>query len=91
MSDERSILICARADAALTIPGSDFSRLCENCTRRVQVAPSAKRLNLHVSCRIICVSCVRPEDGEKVATSVPIEAIRAEVMRAQPNMWRLRN
>jgi hypothetical protein len=52
------VVVCAFADAPLTVPGSDFSRVCSGCSKRLMVAPSGQQfIEAHPSAVVICLDC----------------------------------
>lgn len=93
-NDEMLLLVCMRATAPFTVPGSDFSRHCRDCGTRIMIAPSGQEtLKRFPKARLVCVSCIRgklPPDAV-VALPMDLDATYEEMQRAVPNLWRERN
>jgi hypothetical protein len=90
VSDEL-FLVCALADAPLTVSGSSFKHHCSKCHRRVMVAPSGMQLlRERRELAILCLTCFRrlknPQLGDLNAEQIA-EAMQPSV----PNSWKERN
>ena len=90
------VLICIAADAPLTVAGSSFNRVCSECSTRVMVAPSGRRmLAAHPAATILCTDCfakrhgIQPDDVAELAAQP--EELSAEMKAAIPNPYRSRN
>lgn len=91
--DQRVGLVCALADVPFMVPGSSFDRECYMCHRQVMIAPSGlKALKQHGDAVIMCHECFRriPKEGVSIQPE-PTAEMRAELQRAVPNTWRMRN
>lgn len=93
---EPAILICAPADAPMTVPGTIFNRFCATCGERVMIAPSGQRiLREYPDATIQCGPCFETKPDPEI-TTVEIaagnleEALR-EAAAAHPNLRRNRN
>jgi len=87
-------LVCANADAPMTVKGSSFDHVCLLCKGRVMMAPSGQaKLRQEPATEVICYRCfVRTRDPKIPVRSVDTpENIAREVRNAIPNDWRRRN
>ena len=91
MSDE-IILVCALADAPLTVHGAVFDRSCSRCGRQVQVAPSGQRSLKDIpQLKIICQICYRPEEFRGFNFAGAPGEVFPEFESRRPNTRRNRN
>lgn len=93
MKPDDLLLVCMRATAPFTVPGSDSSRSCSECGARVMIAPSGQSmLKAHPRARLICVRCFRSNLRPEDVVGVPdLDATLEEMQRAVPNLWKERN
>jgi predicted RNA-binding Zn-ribbon protein involved in translation (DUF1610 family) len=91
------VLVCASADAELSVSGASFDRACSQCGARVMVAPSGRRaLARDPELVLLCIRCgfeamgQCPDRTVHLAT-LPPDDIAQEIASAQPNIWRKRN
>jgi hypothetical protein len=89
------MMVCARADAPLTTPGSVFTESCSRCAKKVMLAPSGQRfLRDHgkENVGIICHHCLTENDTRALQGLVaPVADICREMDAAVPNDYRRRN
>jgi hypothetical protein len=90
---EPCILICADADAPMTVRGSVFNH-CARCGRAVMVAPTGQqKLREIPDIEIRCGLCFMKymEAGDTLELAAPLEEMRRERKTMQPNLRRYRN
>jgi predicted RNA-binding Zn-ribbon protein involved in translation (DUF1610 family) len=89
------VLVCASANAELSVSGASFDRACSQCGARVMVAPSGRRaLARDPELVLLCIRCgfeamSRCPEGSIQIAAAPDAA--QEIASAQPNIWRKRN
>jgi hypothetical protein len=87
-------LVCVRATAPMTAPGSTFDRSCARCKYRVMIAPTGQALLKKMPrMEIVCAQCFleSSEPTEDIRLAGDPETVLQEVMNAEPNRWRNRN
>ena len=78
--DEEAILVCAPADAPLTVKGSAFGFRCVSCAAEVMIAPSGQKLlKRYRNIRIMCLPCAEKEFGPH--PDVALGASAGEIVR----------
>jgi hypothetical protein len=90
--DEEALLICAPADAELTVPGATFNRVCSKCSRRVMLSPTSERVFKEFrKVMLVCSSCFFKGPIEGPILIRQTEEQVAEMRTCIPNLWRRRN
>jgi hypothetical protein len=92
----KKVLVCALADAELTVAGSTFDRACSQCKARIMVAPSgraalARDPTMVLACVRCAVKAVSSDPEVSIALAGAPSDIVCEIKSAQPNFWRKRN
>jgi hypothetical protein len=92
----RKGLVCALADAPMTIPGSTFHRECVECHRKLMVSPTGEAvLREKPTLETICLPCAERLHPKDLAEGLPaahsIEELVEGVLSAVPNLRRHRN
>jgi hypothetical protein len=88
------VLVCARADAPLTIRESRSDQKCSKCNARVMISPDGQAcLRREPGLAIICVDCLPPasEIGHVELAAESPEALARSFKGVAPNLWRNRN
>lgn len=88
---KRCVIITAPADGRFCVKGSYFDKVCALCGRRVQISPLTRKAGHEAHSTIICSRCYVPTEGDVMLMPGSIEQVKAEMMTAVPNFWRLRN
>lgn len=92
MSDERILLLCARADRAQLVPnGSTFDKLCSRCGQHVALAPSGVKFLLKTNAEIVCLQCHNPAGTIVEGLSAGPDDFEKEMGSLQPSNWMTRN
>lgn len=96
MSEEPSLIVCARADTALICRGTKFDHFCAKCGQRVAVAPTGQvMLKQHPHLRVICLPCAPAELESKENVQIELAAepnkIAYEARDVIANPFRRRN
>ncbi len=90
--NEKRFLICAPANAELTVPGSRFDKCCSACGSLVMIAPSGQGvLASYPDTVILCGSCYSPLPDDSSERAASIKQMAQEVASAYPNPRRWRN
>jgi len=90
--DGMKYLICARADAKRTIPGSVFDKSCSRCGARVMIAPSGQRsLRTMAGLEVLCDVCFVPAPDDRFMSAGHPGELEEELQHVVPNPWRGRN
>jgi hypothetical protein len=105
MSDARPgdehVIVCERADAAMTVAGSKFDRRCVECGELVMIAPSGQALlRSRPNSKVLCLPCFLPlAHTAKEARFIDADGTLTDDVRVAaqqlrgviPNMRRRRN
>lgn len=94
---EPTFLICARADAPIAHPQTDYSRSCSRCGMKVMIYPlGQRRLHEMPDLIIVCSNCFLDEaelldETTEVEPVAPVEDMLRESKQSGPNPYRRRN
>src|SRR4029450_13298517 len=76
----QKVLVCASADAELTVEGTTFDRACSQCKARVLVAPSGRAaLAMDPSLVLLSVPCEYAAITRSSENSVELAAPPSEI------------